>query len=136
VLRHDAAAGAPPHASFDLVHARLLLMHVPRREVVLERMIGALRPGGWLLVEDFDARMQPKACVDVVTSDQRLANKVRCAFHALLAERGAHLGLGRRLPRLLRRSGLVDIAADATCRWGSVPDPSWRWRRSTRCVTS
>jgi hypothetical protein len=76
-------------------------------------MAAALRPGGWLLIEDFDPAMQPLACVDVVGPEQQLANKVREGFRALLAERGADLEFGRRLPRLLRAAGLVDVAADA-----------------------
>ena len=40
--------------SFDLVHARLLLEHLPQHQTALDRMFDALRPGGWLLVEDFD----------------------------------------------------------------------------------
>jgi hypothetical protein len=57
--------------------------------------------------------MQPLACVDVVGPEQRLANKIRAGFRALLVQRGADLEFGRRLPRLLRESGLVEVAADA-----------------------
>jgi SAM-dependent methyltransferase len=113
VLQHDVAADDAPQGGFDLVHARLVLIHVPKREVALERMARALRPGGWLLMEDFDPAMQPLACVDVVGIEQRRANKVRAGVRALLAQRGADLELGRRLPRLLREAGLVEVAADA-----------------------
>lgn len=57
--------------------------------------------------------MQPLACLDVVGPEQELANKDRAGFRALLAQRGADLEFGRRLPRLLRDAGLVDVAADA-----------------------
>ena len=113
VRRHDVAADDAPEGAFDLVHARLVLIHVPQRVVALERMARALRPGGWLVIEDFDPGMQPLACVDVVGPEQRLANKVRAGVRSLLAERGADLELGRRLPRLLREAGLVEVAADA-----------------------
>jgi SAM-dependent methyltransferase len=43
-----------PEGSFDLVHTRLVLMHIPERERALERMISWLRPGGWLVVEELD----------------------------------------------------------------------------------
>jgi SAM-dependent methyltransferase len=113
VRQHDVAAEDAPQGAFDLVHARLVLIHVPEREVALERMAGALRPGGWLLIEDFDPAMQPLACVDVVGLEQQLANKIRAGVRVLLAQRGADLEFGRRLPRLLRRAGLVEVAADA-----------------------
>jgi SAM-dependent methyltransferase len=113
VRRHDVAADDPPDGPFDLVHARLVLIHVPGREEALRRMVSTLRPGGWLLVEDFDPTMQPFACPDGYGPEQELANKVRKGFRVLLAERGADLELGRRLPRLLRDAGLVDVEADA-----------------------
>ena len=113
IRQHDVAADEAPEGDFDLVHARLVLIHVPQRAVALERMVGALRPGGWLVIEDFDPTVQPLACIDVVGPEQELANKIRAGFRALLAQRGADLEFGRRLPRLLRDAGLVDVAADA-----------------------
>ncbi len=113
IRRHDVAVDDPPEGPFDLVHARLVLIHVPLREQALRRMASTLRPGGWLLVEDFDPAMQPLACPDAHGDEQRLANKVRTGFRALLEERGADLEIGRRLPRLLREAGLVEVAADA-----------------------
>ena len=113
VRRHDVVADDPPSESFDLVHERLVLIHLPQRERALDRMISSLRPGGWVLVEDFDSVLQPFACPDEHGPAQQLANKVRAAFRALLTERGADLEIGRRLPRMLRNSGLVDVAADA-----------------------
>jgi SAM-dependent methyltransferase len=49
VRRHDLAAGSAPGSGFDLVHARLVLEHLPDPPAALVVMAGALRPGGWLL---------------------------------------------------------------------------------------
>jgi ubiquinone/menaquinone biosynthesis C-methylase UbiE len=54
VRRHDVRMGGLPKREFDLVHARLVLMHLPGRELALERMIEAVKPGGWIVVEEFD----------------------------------------------------------------------------------
>jgi hypothetical protein len=62
------------------VHARLVLLHVPARQEALRRMVSALRPGGWLLVEDYDVALQPLICPDAVTPEQQLANRVKAAF--------------------------------------------------------
>src|SRR3954467_5346311 len=110
---HDVADDDAPDETFDLIHARLVLIHVPERERALQRMVAALRPGGWLLIEDFDSVMQPLSCVDAVGPEQERANKIKDAFRTLLVQRGAELELGRRLPRLLRSAGLVDVEADA-----------------------
>ena len=39
---------------FDLVHARALLQHLHQRGQVLDKMIAALKPGGWIVVQDSD----------------------------------------------------------------------------------
>ncbi len=57
VLRHDVRTEGFAEASFDLVHARAVLMHLPARMSVLKRMASWLAPGGWLLIEDSDFGM-------------------------------------------------------------------------------
>ena len=39
---------------FDLVHARGVLQHLVQREAVLDAMIAAAKPGGWIVVGDVD----------------------------------------------------------------------------------
>ena len=43
-----------PTGHYDLVHSRLLLMHLGDPADVLRRMADALRPGGWLVTEETD----------------------------------------------------------------------------------
>ncbi|RMB87330.1 methyltransferase [Streptomyces shenzhenensis] len=110
---HDVGEQEPPGVGFDLVHARLVLVHVPDRERALHSMVQALRPGGRLLVEDADPALQPLICPDEHGPEQQLANRLRKGFRTLLADRGADLSYGRRLPRLLREAGLRNVQADA-----------------------
>ncbi|WP_225831445.1 methyltransferase [Streptomyces sp. NK08204] len=110
---HDVGAEEPPEEGFDLVHARLVLVHVPDRDRALHSMIKALRPGGRLLIEDADPALQPLLCPDEWGPEQRLANRLRQGFRELLAGRGADLSYGRKLPRLLREAGLSGVEADA-----------------------
>ncbi|WP_406044189.1 methyltransferase domain-containing protein [Micromonospora sp. NBC_00898] len=113
VRRHDVGVEPPAGDGFDLVHARLVLVHVPQRATALAAMISALRPGGWLLVEEADPMMQPLVCPDESGPAQQLANKLKRDFRTLMAQRGVDLSYGRTLPRLLRGAGLVDVEADA-----------------------
>lgn len=113
VRRHDVGTEPPPEVQFDVVHARLVLTHVPNRGPALEAMTAALRPGGWLVIEDADPSLQPLTCLDEYGPEQMLANRLRAGFRDLLAGRGADLAFGRTLPRLLRETGLVEVAADA-----------------------
>lgn len=66
---HDIVKDPLPAHSFDLIHARLVLAHLPARDQVLPRLVASLRPGGWLVVEDFDSWLPP--CLDPVSDDQR-----------------------------------------------------------------
>lgn len=59
IWHHDFAVDSLPVSSFDLVHARLVLVHLPQRDEVLKRMIRALKPGAWLVVEEFDSSSMP-----------------------------------------------------------------------------
>lgn len=70
--RHDIGVD-PRHRpeAFDLVHARLLLEHVTSRDVALDIMAHGLWPGGWLLIESADPRLQPLACPDEVGNIDR-----------------------------------------------------------------
>jgi SAM-dependent methyltransferase len=113
VLRHDVGTDPPPDGPFDLVHARLVLVHVPRRVEALAAMVSVLRPGGWLVVEDADPALQPLLCLEETSPAAQLANRLKAGFRQLMADRGVDLAYGRTLPRQLREAGLVDVAADA-----------------------
>jgi SAM-dependent methyltransferase len=113
IQRHDIGVDPAPADGFDLVHARLVLVHVRAREQAIATMAAALRPGGWLLVEEADPELQPLACPDRHSPAQRLANRLKNGFRALMINRGVDLAFGRTLPRLLRSRGLVDVQADA-----------------------
>jgi SAM-dependent methyltransferase len=110
---HDVGADEPPAGGFDLVHARLVLTHVPERQRALANMVAALRPGGWLVHEDFDTALLVDSCLNPTTRDEHRANKIRHGFVQLLAGRGVDLEYGRKIPGLLRAHGLTDVGADA-----------------------
>lgn len=113
VRQHDVIHDPPPAETFDLVHARLVLVHLTDRAAALRVMIDALRPGGWLVLEDADPALQPLACPDERGPAEELANRLRTQIRTLLARRGADLTYGRTLPRLLRDSGLTNVKAEA-----------------------
>jgi SAM-dependent methyltransferase len=55
VRRHDIRTEGLPKEQFDIAHARLVLIHLPDRGVALRQTIEAMKPGGWIVVEDVDA---------------------------------------------------------------------------------
>ena len=52
VRTHDIVRDSLPEDAFDLVHARALLIHLVDRGAALRHMVQALKPGGWLVVEE------------------------------------------------------------------------------------
>lgn len=108
VRRHDIARDPLPDAAFDLVHARLILVHLPERELALAKMAGALKPGGWLVCEEFDSLSMP---TDPALHPDECALKAQTAIQRVMAARGANTRYGRDLAARMRAHGLVDIRA-------------------------
>lgn len=54
VRQHDIVHDPLEADSFDLIHARAVLQTIEQREAVLDRLVAALKPGGWLVVNDPD----------------------------------------------------------------------------------
>jgi ubiquinone/menaquinone biosynthesis C-methylase UbiE len=111
VRQHDIRYEALPKAEFDLVHARLVLMHLPQRDSVLERMIGALKPGGWIVLEEFDAL---SLLPDPAVSPAEVSLLASEAFRQVLSAGGVDLRYGRLLPQKLRGHGLINIGAEGS----------------------
>jgi SAM-dependent methyltransferase len=55
VVRHDLTSDPLPDGPWDLIHARLVLRHVPGRHDILRRLAATLAPGGVLAIEEWDA---------------------------------------------------------------------------------
>ncbi|RII14012.1 hypothetical protein DSC45_22165 [Streptomyces sp. YIM 130001] len=53
VREHDITTGAPDGGPFDVIHARLVLMHLPQRREIIAKLMDALVPGGWLVIGEF-----------------------------------------------------------------------------------
>jgi SAM-dependent methyltransferase len=54
VVANDITRQPVPEPPYDLIHARLVLVHLPQRHEVLRTLATALVPGGVLVIEDWD----------------------------------------------------------------------------------
>jgi SAM-dependent methyltransferase len=111
VRNHDIGVDPLAKGAFDLVHARAVLTFVPGREGALTRMIAALKPGGWLLVEELVPPVTEPAATDD-NSDSELAKKSRRAIEEVIRRRGGDPAFGRKVPGLILAAGLIDIGAE------------------------
>lgn len=108
VLRHDVVHDPLPCGEFDLVHARLVLQHLPEREAVLRKMAQALKPGGWMQIDEFDISYGPV----LLAPDARAAS----IYETFLAAKektfktaGGDGTWGRRVATSMAGAGLVDV---------------------------
>lgn len=122
VRRHDIVADELEEGAFDLVHARLVLVHLPEREQVVAKLAAALRPGGWLVLEDFDFS---SLVVGAGCPSGDLMARVHEAVPALFPADARECG--RLLPAALRAAGLVDIAAEGRLHVGLRGTPVATW---------
>jgi SAM-dependent methyltransferase len=133
VRKHDIVNDDLPVESFDLVHARLLLEHLPDRDQALKRIVSAMAPGGWLLVEDFDtARIlaKPPALHRYPEEGARRAAKVTRTVLSVMQGAGYDPSYGTKLPGELIEHGLVDIGGEmrSSLIWGGSRGtlmPAW-----------
>ena len=109
VQDHDLRHGPLPEGCFNLVHARLVLIHLPNRAQVMQRLVSALKPGGWLLVEDFDS---PSIQPDPEVNPGESACATLKARQQVMSDRGMELRCGRLLDGWFQHLGLVDVGND------------------------
>jgi SAM-dependent methyltransferase len=110
VLRHNLVTEPLPDGPWDVIHARLLLIHLPERHEVLSRLAHALAPGGALLIEEFDTAV---AAPLLHTDEPELAELFEI-YHRLLVERilpaaGNDPTWARRVHTRMLTAGLVDV---------------------------
>jgi SAM-dependent methyltransferase len=107
VRRHDIRTDPLEEGAYDLVHCRALLCHLADPLDVLHRMAAALRPGGWLLVEDADYATFDAACPEHPLAGAWSGAALRLA-RSVAANGVIDPRLGRRLPGLLAEIGLAE----------------------------
>jgi ubiquinone/menaquinone biosynthesis C-methylase UbiE len=121
--RHDIGTDPLPEQAFDLIHARLVLMHVPQRREALARLVAALKPRGWLVVEDFDCRIIDRTIPVPDAATAASFKRAGGALVRLLEDRGFEVESGRGLHGRLKAAGLTEVGMEghvAVCAGGSL----------------
>jgi ubiquinone/menaquinone biosynthesis C-methylase UbiE len=103
VVAADARHTGLPAGSFDLVHARTVLVTIPEPAEVVAEMVRLAKPGGWVAGQEPDTEYF--ICYPALPEWDRL----REIFHASFGRSGADLHIGRRLTELYRDAGLEEV---------------------------
>jgi SAM-dependent methyltransferase len=99
----DVVVDELPEAAFDLIHTRLVLVHIPQRNELIPKLVRSLRPGGVLLLEECDLQEAFKADDDVFRPSLE-------AMYRPLFDAGIDIFWAPTLPARLEAAGLVDVA--------------------------
>jgi SAM-dependent methyltransferase len=107
IVTADARRTGLPSSSFDLVHARTLLVNIPDPQQVVAEMVRLARPGGWVAAMEADT--EHTLCYPPHPAVTRASD----IFEAAFRRDGADPHLGRRVPELFRQAGLADVGVEA-----------------------
>jgi SAM-dependent methyltransferase len=107
IVAGEAADSGLPRESFDLVHARLVLINIADCDAVAREMAALACPGGVVAVQDLD--WVSWVCEPPHPAWDRLVS----ATAAVRQAHGLDVNIGRRMPALLRRAGLEDVGFKA-----------------------
>jgi SAM-dependent methyltransferase len=112
IRRHDIATDPLEEDAFDLIHVRLVLVHVPDPWRAIHRLIAALKPGGWLVIEDYDPSLVDRGLPCANDAAAALTIKVFQAMRALMQARGLDAAFARDLYARFIAMGLIAVGME------------------------
>jgi SAM-dependent methyltransferase len=125
IRQHDIMKDYLETGHYDLVHCRLLLMHLAEPEKALKRLADAVRSGGWLVIEDYDVGSQ--LTTDFTDPSFASFTALWRGFWDYCRKTGAlDPYFGRRVRGLVEGLGFVDVGHDGWCRTFRGGDPGMK----------
>jgi SAM-dependent methyltransferase len=106
IRQHNIATDPLPSEAFDLIHARLVLNVISPDAHVLSRLINALKPGGWLVTEDFEYYAEHS---ESVNDSGKGTLKSTEALRRVLSDAGLNPFYGRGSGARFRAAGLTEV---------------------------
>jgi 2-polyprenyl-3-methyl-5-hydroxy-6-metoxy-1,4-benzoquinol methylase len=102
IRHHDVVEDPLPAERFDLAYTRLVLEHVSDPTRALANMVQAVKPGGWVVIEDFE----------IAPTGPDEVPKTFLAMRQVIAAVGVDQRFGRSMSRRLQSCGLEDVMAE------------------------
>ena len=107
IVTADARRTGLRSGSFNLVHARTLLINVPEPAMVVAEMVRLAKPGGRVAVAEPDT--EHSLCYPPHPAFDRICE----IFPAAFSRNGADPAIGRRVSELFRQAGLTDVGVES-----------------------
>ncbi len=111
VHRGDITEGLPDAGPFDLIHARLVLVHLPQRDRVLAELARALAPGGRLVLGELVDRPLRVLTAPTPADRELFAWMQYLSIDVVSPAGGIAWEWGARVPEAMDAAGLVEIQA-------------------------
>jgi SAM-dependent methyltransferase len=121
VREHNIATDDLPPGYFDVIHARLVLAHLPSRCELVEKLIAGLTPGGVLVIEDW-GRLTGMVLFSPVPDADGIYRRYQETLLRVLASAGTDTSWAEHMAGVMSGHGLADI--DTVVNAAS-------WRRAT-----
>jgi SAM-dependent methyltransferase len=125
VRRVDIREDELPQAEFDLVHSRLVLEHLADRRPILDRLVATLRPGGWIVIEDYDW-----SCFGFEGENPGFSDVAEVMFD-FMAKAGFERDYGRRVVADMESAGLTELRGEGRARLIDSSSPGFDFFRLT-----
>ncbi|MEU7146028.1 class I SAM-dependent methyltransferase [Nocardia sp. NPDC046473] len=116
IARHDVRYDPLPVDTFDLVHSRLVLGHLDEREVVLETLTKSLRPGGWIVLDEFETVLPPVVMQTPGPAEEALYRRVIARITDIIKHAGMDHEWGHRVYGCLIDLGMEEVMAEGAFR--------------------
>lgn len=107
IVQADARNTGLQSSSFDVVHARTVLITLPEPAEVVREMVRLAKPGGWVL--SFEPDCESSICYPAHPAYERLVDM----FAPVFTRNGADWRIGRRVAEVYRSTGLLDVQVEA-----------------------
>ena len=112
ICQHDVSTTELEPDSFDLIHARLLLMHLGEREQILHRLVSALKPGAPLVISEWATDHLEDMWIDGPEQVRTLFQVFLNLFIHIAEGNGMDSTWARRVPAVMAQAGLTGIRSD------------------------
>lgn len=123
VRRVDIREDELPESEFDLVHSRLVLEHLTDRVQILDRLVATLKPGGWMVTEDYDWTNYG------FEDGTRGFSDISDVILDFMSTAGFERDYGRRVVSDMEAAGLCDIRGEGRARLIDSKSPGFDFFR-------
>ena len=110
IMQGDICDTELPLATFDLVHARYVMIHIAEYRKAFERMLRCVKPGGWVVIEEPD--FQAARAVTGPEESRLSFGRVTDAIERMFTSLGMDYALGAQLPALVQEYDLSHLTVE------------------------